>query len=130
MTADKRDKQKNLIHVSFEIGLTVKAVDGVLEIIGALLLLFLNPSRINFIARFLTQRELSEDPRNVVANLLIRFAQSFSVNTRYFGVVYLAAHGIKNYSSYFSFGAKSFGHTLSPWGRLYFSSPIRFTGTP
>lgn len=89
-------RKKSIIHVSFGIGLAVKAVDGALEIIGALLLLFLSPSRMNSLVRFLTQRELTEDPRDVIANLLLGLAQNFSVNTQYFGVFYLAAHGIIN----------------------------------
>jgi uncharacterized membrane protein len=114
MAADKRGKQKNLIHVTFEIGLVVKAVDGALETIGAILILFLNPSRINSIARFLTQRELSEDPRDMVANLLLRFAQNFSVDTQYFGIVYLAAHGIiKLFLVYFLWRKRLWAYPLS-----------------
>ncbi len=41
----------------------------------------------------LTQSELSEDPKDLIANYLIKTAQEFSVSTQLFGIIYLLSHG-------------------------------------
>lgn len=84
----------SILHKGFEVGILLKAIDGVLEIIGGILLIFLNPSRLNKLVAWLTQRELSEDPRDVVANFLLRLSSKFTVSVEYFGVFYLVSHGI------------------------------------
>lgn len=83
----------NIFHKSFEIGILLKAIDGVLEIIGGILLLFLNPNRLGNLVAFLTQHELSEDPRDVIANFMIKLSSKFTISTEYFGVFYLISHG-------------------------------------
>ena len=87
-------KRTDIVHVSFEIGLLLKGIHGLLEIIGGVLLLFLTPDRLDLLTRFLTRHELSEDPRDVVANLLLRLSHSFSISTQHFAMFYLASHGI------------------------------------
>jgi uncharacterized membrane protein len=91
---DQLKKTKNYIHISFEIGLTLKAIDGFLEIIGGALLLFLNQYRLNKIIILLTQRELLEDPDDRIANWLLTFGNSYTISSQYFGVFYLISHGL------------------------------------
>ena len=91
---ERGSESKHLVHVGFEIGLLMKGIDGILEIIGGFLLLFLSPARLNGIMRFLTQHELSEDPKDKVANLLLLYSHSFSISAQHFGVTYLLSHGI------------------------------------
>lgn len=86
--------KKDIAHVSFEIGLLLKGIDGILEIVGGFLLLYLNPDRMGRLIVVLTQHELSEDPNDLVANALIHFGHSFSISTQAFGVFYLISHGI------------------------------------
>lgn len=83
----------NMFHKSFKIGILLKAIDGVFEIIGGILLLFLNPARLNKISVLLTQHELSQDPKDIIANSIIKFSSKFTINTQYFGVFYLISHG-------------------------------------
>lgn len=87
-------KSGDWIHIGFELGLLIKAIDGMLEILGGVLLLYLNPSRMNSLINLLTWHELSEDPKDLVANALFQFGHSFSVSTQYFGMFYLISHGI------------------------------------
>jgi uncharacterized membrane protein len=95
MEKDKKlRKSKDIIHISFELGLLIKGIDGLLEILGGFLLLFLSPGRLNSLTTILTRHELSEDPKDLVANALVRFSYSFSISTQYFGVFYLISHGI------------------------------------
>ncbi len=90
----KLRESKDLVHIGFEIGLLMKGIDGILEIIGGILLLFLSPVRLNSIMRLLTQHELSDDPKDKVANLLLSYSHSFSISTQHFGVTYLLSHGL------------------------------------
>ncbi len=87
-------KQKDIVHVSFEIGLLLKGIHGLMEIIGGAFLLFLSPDRLNWLTRFLTQHELSEDPKDRVANFLLTLSSSFSISAQHFAVFYLMSHGI------------------------------------
>ena len=83
-----------LIHLSFEIALLLKAINGVLEIIGGASLIFINSSSLNRIAVMLTQSELSEDPNDVIAKAILNLSQSYSVSAQSFGIFYLLSHGI------------------------------------
>lgn len=86
--------KKDIAHISFEVGLIIKGIDGILEIIGGFLLLYLNPNRMGHLATLLTQHELSEDPKDLAANALIHFSHSFSISAQAFGVFYLISHGL------------------------------------
>ena len=87
-------RRYNIIHKSFEIGILLKGIDGILEIIGGILLAILNPKRLNKLIRLLTQHELIEDPKDVAANFIIRLGAKFSISTQNFAVFYLISHGI------------------------------------
>ena len=87
------DKQR-VIHILFDIGVIGKAGDGLLEIFGGGLLLFVNPQQLNWIARIATQHELSEDPNDVLARFLIRSLQQLSPATKVFAAVFLLWHGV------------------------------------
>lgn len=88
------NKHRDIVHVSFEIGLFLKGIHGLMEIIGGVLLIFLSPNSLNWLTRFLTQHELSEDPKDRVANFLITLSSSFSISTQHFAEFYLMSHGI------------------------------------
>jgi uncharacterized membrane protein len=78
----------------FDVSITLKGLDGVLEVIGGLLLLFLTPHRLNAIVVFLTQHELSQDPTDFLATHLLSYAQRYTASTALFLAVYLLSHGI------------------------------------
>ncbi len=88
------EKTRSIIHNSFEIGIFLKALDGVLQIIGAVLIYFVNPGRINSWIRFLTSHELSQDPKDWIANHLVQFASAYSGQTQFFAAIYLLVHGV------------------------------------
>jgi hypothetical protein len=60
----------DLVHRFFELGILLKGIDGALQLIGGLLLLFLSPSAIGGVALFLVRGELREDPTDLFSNLL------------------------------------------------------------
>jgi uncharacterized membrane protein len=79
---------------TFKIGLVLKGLDGILEIIGGILLLFLSPHAIEHIARTLTAHELSEDPHDLIARYILHTSSHLTTNTTLFAAVYLLSHGI------------------------------------
>jgi uncharacterized membrane protein len=78
----------------FVLGIFGKGIDGLGEVVGGMLLLVLGPVRTRTLIRVLTQDELSEDPHDVLANWLARFADGLNVDALTFGAVYLLAHGV------------------------------------
>lgn len=79
---------------TFRVSLILKGLDGVLELIGGLLLLVVTPVQIGDLGRFLTQHELAQDPRDFVANSLLHLTSNLSGSASLFGAVYLLLHGV------------------------------------
>ncbi len=79
---------------AFEVGILLKGLDGILEIIGGLILLFIKPEFINQIAIFFTQHELSEDPHDFIASHILNSTQNLGRGVLIFAAVYLLSHGI------------------------------------
>ncbi len=79
---------------TFKIGLVLKGLDGILEIIGGILLLFLSPQAIEHIARTLTAHELTEDPHDLIARYILHTSSHLTTSTTLFGAVYLLSHGV------------------------------------
>jgi uncharacterized membrane protein len=79
---------------AFEIGIILKGLDGMLEVVGGLLLLAVSPATINQVARFLTQHELSGDPHDWLATHLLRYAGELTGGATLFAAVYLLSHGV------------------------------------
>ncbi|HEY5556590.1 DUF2127 domain-containing protein [Acetobacterium sp.] len=94
MQIKKSIKSKDVFHMGFEIGLILKGINGLLEIVGGLLLLFLNPDRMDKLIIILTQNELSKDPNDKVANTLISLGHSLSISPNHYGIYYLMTHGL------------------------------------
>ncbi len=89
-----RSPFSRFVHISFEVGIVMKGIDGVLEALGALLLSFLSPEQINRVITLLTQHELSRDPNDFIAGHLLSAAQGFSGGTKTFAILYLFSHGV------------------------------------
>jgi uncharacterized membrane protein len=86
-------RQQDWIDRLFVLGIIGKGLDALGEVIGGMLLLVLGASRISTLIRVLTQDELSEDPHEVLAQWLTRFADRINVEALTFGAIYLLAHG-------------------------------------
>lgn len=78
---------------TFRVGLWLKAADGILEIIGGLLLLIASPSDISRVVQILTVHELSQDPNDILSNFLINSTSTLNTGTTLFGAIYLLSHG-------------------------------------
>lgn len=78
----------------FRTSLVLKGLDGVLELVGGVLLLLVSPNQINSVVRFLTQHELSEDPHDFVATHLVNATSNLTTAATLFGAIYLLLHGL------------------------------------
>jgi uncharacterized membrane protein len=87
-------RPRDLLDQTFEVGIILKGLDGVLEIIGGLLLLVVSPDAIDRIVTSLTRHELSEDPNDLLATHLLKTAHGLTGAAVLFGAVYLLAHGL------------------------------------
>jgi uncharacterized membrane protein len=88
-----RDRDRT-VHILFKISVIGKAIDGVLEVIGGVILFFVSPNQINVLLRRVTQHELSEDPHDLLAGLLVRSLQHVSSDTEVFAAFFLLWHGV------------------------------------
>jgi uncharacterized membrane protein len=88
------NRRPDLLDQTFEVGIILKGLDGVLEVIGGLLLLVVSPATINRVVTNLTQHELSEDSHDFLATRLLRTAHGLTGAAVVFGAVYLLAHGL------------------------------------
>lgn len=79
---------------TFRVLIVLKGLDGILEVIGGVLLLIVKPAQISAVAQFLTQHELSQDPHDFIANLVLHGSNSLeSGHATLFGAFYLLSHG-------------------------------------
>ena len=87
-------KATNKLDKVFQVSIILKALDGLIETAGGILLLFVNPANITRWATALTQHELSQDPHNFFARHILHSAQNFGAGGRAFAAVYLLIHGL------------------------------------
>ena len=87
------EPRHTLLDRTFFTVLILKGLDGVLELVGGILLLFVTPGQIGALAKLLTQHELSEDPHDLIANSLLHYTSGLTGSATLFGAVYLLLHG-------------------------------------
>lgn len=78
---------------AFQISVTLKGLDGALEIVGGFVLLVLSPDSIDRLARTLTQHELSQDPHDLFARHVLQATGGLSHGTTIYAGIYLLSHG-------------------------------------
>ncbi len=89
-----KDRGKSLLHEAFRTGITIKGIDGVLEVIGGVLVCFITPSSLDRIARVLFQHELSRDPHDFIATHVLNASQNLVSGNRLFAALFLLSHGL------------------------------------
>jgi uncharacterized membrane protein len=91
--ADQAEAVSPALDRTFKISVALKGLDGALETIGGLILLFVRPDAIAHLARTLTQSELSQDPHDFIALHVLRSANQLTHGTTLFAAIYLLSHG-------------------------------------
>jgi uncharacterized membrane protein len=89
-------EQPDRLDRAFAIGIFLKGLNGVAEIVGGTILLFATPAVISQMLTSVTGSELAEDPTDFLAIRLRHFAASdaLSAGGIRFAAIYLLAHGI------------------------------------
>ncbi len=91
----RRSNESPLVwHWVFETAISLKFLDGVLEVIGSVVLFFAAQEALNHVLYALLTSELLEDPKDVVANALLGAFRGLSLGQQHFAAVYLLLHGI------------------------------------
>jgi uncharacterized membrane protein len=85
---------RDLLDWVFEVGIILKGLNGLLELVGGVLLLIVSPGAIKGIVRTLTAGELSENPHDFIATRLLHTAGGLTGAGLTFGAVYLLIHGV------------------------------------
>ncbi|HEY5152423.1 MAG TPA: DUF2127 domain-containing protein [Candidatus Saccharimonadales bacterium] len=85
---------KTLLDKTYEIGILIKGIDGVLELIGGILVLVLNPHTITGITNFLTQDALQENPHNFIATHIAKAGSHLAAGHNIFAAAFLLTHGL------------------------------------
>lgn len=84
--------------VLFLVSVWLKGLDGLLELIGGIALFSVSPAFILHIVRLLTQDEIAEDPRDLIANALRHAAGHLTFATEHFMAMYLLIHGVVKFA--------------------------------
>jgi uncharacterized membrane protein len=82
------------IHQLFDISVALKGLHALIEIVGGVLLYLVSTDAIVGAINGWSYDELIEDRHDWVANHLLAFAQTFSVEQHHFYAFYLLSHGI------------------------------------
>jgi uncharacterized membrane protein len=87
-------KPQTLLDKTYEIGIIIKGVDGVLELIGGVLVLMLSANTIHGITRFLTESALQNDPHNFIAVRIAKAGNHLAAGHNLFAAAFLLTHGL------------------------------------
>jgi uncharacterized membrane protein len=82
------------LHKAFEIAILIKGIDGLVETVGGLLLLFIPLRSLNNLVAFLIEKELASDPADWIVHILDNASAAVSTNTKRFASAYLISHGL------------------------------------
>jgi uncharacterized membrane protein len=87
-------RRQHLRELLFRISVLLKGLNAALEIVGGAALLAVSPAFILRTVALLTQDEIAEDPRDLVANSLRRAVSHLSPASQHFAAIYLLIHGV------------------------------------
>ena len=89
---EKNQKEKWFQYLFF-LGVILKAVNAVIELAGGIVIFLVSKAFIVTTILALTQEELLEDPKDLIANYFITSAHTLTAGTQYFIALYLIVHG-------------------------------------
>jgi uncharacterized membrane protein len=85
---------RSILHESFRAGITLKGIDGILEVVGGVLLWFIKPAALSNISFFLFDHELPLDPHDFIATHFFNVSQHLANGGKTFASIYLLSHGL------------------------------------
>lgn len=94
MSTTGKGTRFSLLDRIFDTSLILKGLDGLLELVGGVLLLLVSPRQLTGLVMLLTQHELSQDPKDFIATHLLAYAHTLTASVTLFAAAYLLVHGI------------------------------------
>jgi uncharacterized membrane protein len=85
---------RSILNTSFQTGITLKGIDGLLDIVGGVLLWIVQPSAMSAFIRVVALHDLSRDPHDFIAIHLLRTSELLLHTNRLFPSLFLLSHGI------------------------------------
>ena len=89
-----QEKKAEYLHEAFTIGVALKGLNALLEIVLGIGLLLPIADRISALVLNLAQQELIEDPNDFFAMHVQKYSHLLSPDSQFFGSMYLLSHGI------------------------------------
>ena len=87
---DKKIQKSTLLHLGFDIGITVKGILAVLEILGGLAMIFVTPDRLNGVIWHISG---NGSRHGWLMNTLTNWGQTFTSDAQFFVIFYAISHG-------------------------------------
>ena len=84
---------QRLLDRFFRLAIIIKGLDGLLEVLGGVTLIFLPIVKIQGIVADLALNEIAEDKHAFIAQFILHLDQSINPHVRLFAVLYLIGHG-------------------------------------
>jgi uncharacterized membrane protein len=119
-------------HRLFELAILVKGFNGVVEVAGGLLALFVPLRRVNQLVLWLTASEIEEDPHKWLASALVHLTEKLSTGEKLYASFYLLSHGcVKIFLVYSLWRERIWAFPVALWlmAALVCYSIYRFTHT-
>jgi uncharacterized membrane protein len=83
-----------ILHDSFRVGITLKGLDGILEIVSAIALRFVSPAQMSNFVRNLCAHMIARMPNGYISAHLLAASQRINYDSLEFAVFYLFTHGL------------------------------------
>lgn len=93
-TKIKRTSWGAALHHTFQIGIALKAFDGLLEVVGGALVWFLTPERAEHLIQVFCSHDPSYDCSGFIARQFIALARDLAGGSKLFGCLFLLSHGL------------------------------------
>jgi len=87
-------KPKTLLDKTYEIGIILKGIDGVLELLGAIGLLFIPLRFFRSFSQWITETEAGSSHHGFISTHISRFGEELAKGHHTFAVLFLLTHGL------------------------------------
>lgn len=87
-------KPKTLLDKTYEVGIILKGIDGVLELIGAAALLFIPGHYFHAFSHWITELEAGSSHQGFISTHITRFGEELANGRHVFAILFLLTHGL------------------------------------
>ncbi len=92
-TEERKQDERDILWL-FDLGLILKAINGAIEVVAALVVAFIPRTLVVQLVNFVTAGELTEDRSDIVSQALRTVGHYFAVSNGFIVAAYLFLHGI------------------------------------